>query len=94
MLRRISGSKRDEVQEEWRKLHIEEISDLYCSQSIVWVMKSRRMKWFEHVAQMGARRVAYRILVVNLRRGDQLEDGSADGSTTLSWRSCFFHREL
>jgi len=94
VLRRISGSKGAEVREEWRKLHIEEISDLYCSQNFVRVMKSRRMRWFEHVAQTGARKVVFRILVVNLRHGNQLEDRGVDGSTILSWSSCFLHREL
>jgi hypothetical protein len=45
VLRRIFGSKRDEVTGEWRKLHNEELHDLYCSPDIVRVMKSRRMRW-------------------------------------------------
>jgi hypothetical protein len=53
MLRRIFGPKRDEVTEEWRKLRSEELNDLYCSPNIVWVIKSRRMWWVEHVARMG-----------------------------------------
>ena len=44
VLRRIFGSKRDEVTGEWRKLHNEELSDLYCSPIIVWVIQSRRMR--------------------------------------------------
>jgi len=51
------------LQAEWRKLHIEEPEDLYCSPYIVRVIKSRRMRWVEHVARMGERRGAYRILV-------------------------------
>jgi hypothetical protein len=53
VLRRKFGPKRDEVTGEWRKLHNEELSDLYCSASIVRVMKSRRMRWVGHVARMG-----------------------------------------
>jgi hypothetical protein len=49
VLGRIFGSKRDEVTEEWRKLHKEEHNDLYCSQNIVQVTKSRRMQWTRSV---------------------------------------------
>jgi len=52
VLWRIFGPKRDEVTGEWRKLHNEELNDLYLSQSIVRVIKSRRMKWAGHVAGM------------------------------------------
>ena len=63
VLRRIFGSKRDEVTGEWRKQHNEELNDLYSLPSIVRVIKSRRMRWAGHVARMGQRRGAYRILV-------------------------------
>jgi len=53
VLRRIFGPKRDEVTGEWRKLHNEELNDLYCSPNIVRVIKSRRMRWAGHVARMG-----------------------------------------
>ena len=55
VLRRIFGPKRDEVKREWGKLHNEELNDLYCSPNIVQVIKSRRMRWVEHVALMGSR---------------------------------------
>jgi len=48
---------------EWRKLHNEELNDLYASPNIVLVIKSRRMRWGEHVARMGERRGVYRALV-------------------------------
>jgi len=62
-LRRIFGSKRDEITEEWRKLHNEELNDLYCSANIIRVVKSRRMRWAGHVARVGLRRGAYRFMV-------------------------------
>ena len=55
MLRRIFGPKREEVTGEWRKLHNEELNDLYSSPNIVRVVKSRIMRWAEHVARMGER---------------------------------------
>ena len=60
--RRIFGPKRDEVTEEWRKLHNEEPNELYCSPNIVRVIKSR-MRWARHIARMGERRGVYRVLV-------------------------------
>jgi hypothetical protein len=62
LLRRI-GPEREEVRGEWRKIHNEELNDLYCSLNIVRVIKSRRMRWAGHVARMGERRGAYRIFV-------------------------------
>jgi len=63
VLRRIFGPRRDEVTGEWRRLHNEELNDLYSSPNIVPVIKSRRMRWAGHVARMGEERGAYRILV-------------------------------
>ena len=62
VLRRVFGSKTNEVTGEWRKLHNEELNDLYCSQNIVRVIKWRRMRWAGHVARMCGRGV-YRFLV-------------------------------
>jgi len=59
----IFGSKRDEVTREWGKLHNEELNDLYFSENIIGMIKSRRMRWAGHVALMGERSVAYRVLV-------------------------------
>jgi hypothetical protein len=63
ILRKIFGLKRDEVIGGWRKLHNEELHNLYCSPSIIRIIKSRRIRWAGHVARMGAKRNAYRILV-------------------------------
>jgi hypothetical protein len=56
-LMRIFGPKRDEVTGKWRKLHNEQLHDLYSSSTILRVIKSRRMRWEGHVARMGDRRV-------------------------------------
>ena len=63
VLRRVFGPKRDEVTGEWRKLHNEELSDLYSLPNIVRVVKSRRMRWAGHVARMGEERGVHRVLV-------------------------------
>jgi hypothetical protein len=63
MLRRIFGSRRDEVTGEGRKLHNEELHDLYSSPSIIRIMKLRRVRWAGHVARMGAKRNVYRLFM-------------------------------
>jgi hypothetical protein len=63
VLRRIFGPKRDEVTGGWRKLHNEELHNFYSSPCIIRMIKSRRMRWKGHVARMGDKRNAYRILV-------------------------------
>jgi hypothetical protein len=63
MLRRVFGPKRDEVTGECRKLHNEELSDLYSLPNIARVVKSRRMRWAGHVARMGEGRDVHRVLV-------------------------------
>jgi hypothetical protein len=60
VLRRIFEPKRDEVKGEWRKLHNEELRDLYSSPSIIRIIKPRRMRWTSHVARMGKNRNPYR----------------------------------
>jgi len=63
VLRRMFWPKRDEVTEEWRRLHNEELNDLYSSPNIVRVIKSKRMRWAGHAARMGEERGVYRVLV-------------------------------
>jgi hypothetical protein len=63
VLRRIFGLKRDEVTGEWRKLHNEELRDMYSSRSIIRMIKYRRMRWAGHVARMGEKWNTYRLLV-------------------------------
>jgi len=62
-MRRIFGPNRGGLTGEWRKLHNEELNDLYCLLNIVWVIKSRRMREAGHVARMGERRDVYSVLV-------------------------------
>ena len=64
VLRRIFGSRRDDVTGKWRRLHNEELNDLYCSPNIVRVIKSRRVRWAGHVARMGEERAVYKGLGV------------------------------
>jgi len=63
VLRRIFGPRKDEVMGEWRRLHNEELNDLYSSPNIVRVIKSRRMRCAGHVARMGEERGVYRVLM-------------------------------
>jgi hypothetical protein len=62
-MRRIFGPKRDEMTGDWRKLHNEELHNLYSSPNIIRMIKSRRMKWAWHVARVVGKRNAFRILV-------------------------------
>jgi hypothetical protein len=65
MLMKIFEPKREEMTGEWRKLHNEELLDLYFSPSIIRIIKSKRMRWAGHVARIGEKRNAYRLLVGN-----------------------------
>jgi len=83
VLRRIFGPKRDEVTREWRKLHNEEQNNLCSTSKLVRVIKSRRMIWAEHVALLGEKRGAYRLLWENVRERDHLGDPGIDGRMIL-----------
>jgi hypothetical protein len=63
VLRRIFGNKREEMTGGWRRLHNEELHNLYASQNIIKVIKSRKMRWVGHVARIGEMRNVYNILV-------------------------------
>jgi hypothetical protein len=63
VLKRIFGPKRDKVTGEWRKLHNDELNNLYSSPNIVRVIKSRRMRWAGRVARMGKGKLVYRVMV-------------------------------
>ena len=83
--RRIFGAKRDEMTGEWRKLHNEELNDLYSSPIIFRGIKSRRPRCAGYVARMGERRGVYRFSVGNLRERDRLEEAGVDGKIILIW---------
>jgi hypothetical protein len=80
----VFGLKRDEVTGEWRKLHNEELNDLYCSSNIVRVVKSR-MRWAGHVACMGRGEVCTGFWWGSLRERDYLGDPEVDGRIILRW---------
>jgi hypothetical protein len=83
VLRKIFGPKRDEVVGEWRRLHNEELNDLYSSPNNIPMIKSRRMRWAGHVASMGKRRGPYRGLVGKLEGKNPLGNPGVDGRIIL-----------
>ena len=87
VLRRIFGPWRDEVTGEWRRLHNEELNDLYCSPNIVRVIKWRRMRWAGHVARMGEEMGVYRVLVGKPEGKNYWGDLGVHGLIILGWIS-------
>jgi len=79
VLGRIFGPRRDEVTGEWRRLHNEELNDLYTSPNIVQVIKLRRMRWAGHVARMGEERGVYMIFVGKPEGRNHWGDLGVDG---------------
>jgi hypothetical protein len=72
----------DEVTGEWRRLHNDELHDLYCSPNIIRASKSRKMRWVRHAARMDERRHAYRVLVQKLKRiQNHLKDLGVNGKS-------------
>jgi predicted transglutaminase-like protease len=74
VLRRIFGPKREGVTGEWRKLHSEKLHNLYLSPNIIRKIKSRRMRWVGHVADMAEERKVYKLWWESLKERDHLED--------------------
>jgi hypothetical protein len=85
VLRETFGPKRDEMTGVWRKLHNEEFRNLYSSPSIIRMIKSRRIRWVQHVAQMGDMKNAYRILVRKPKEGDHWKDQDVFEWILLQW---------
>jgi hypothetical protein len=90
VLRRIFGQKRDHVTGDWRKLHNDELHDLYSSPNIIRMIKSRRMRWAGHVARMGETRNAYRILVGKPEGNRPLGRPNVGGWTKLKWDGLYW----
>ena len=87
VLRRIFGPSSVEVKGEWRRLHSEELNDLYCSHNIVRMIKSRRMSWAGHVAHMGEERGCMGSWWRNRREGDHWGDLGVNMWIILGWIS-------
>jgi hypothetical protein len=85
VLRRIFGPKRNEVTEEWRKLHSGELHILYSSVNIIRQIKSRRMRWAGHAERMGEGRNVYRVLMGKPEGKNYLEDQDVDGRMGSKW---------
>jgi hypothetical protein len=85
MLRRIFGSKKDQVTGSWRRQHNEELHNLYSSLSIIRMLKSRRMRWAGHVAHMWYMRNACNILVGKPEGKRPLGSRSVNGRIILKW---------
>jgi hypothetical protein len=85
VLKRIFGPKRIKVTGGWRKLHNEELHNLYSSPSIIRMIKSRRIKWAGHVAQMERRRMHVEYWWESQKERDHWEDQDVDGWTILKW---------
>jgi len=83
VLGRIFGPRRDKVTGEWRRLHNEELNDLYSAPNIVRVIKSRRVRWAGHVARMGEERGCIGSWWGNRREEDHWGDLSVDGFLIL-----------
>ena len=79
------GLRGKEVTRDWRKIHNEELNDLYCSPNVIRVIKSRRMRWAGHVARMGRIEVYTGPWLGNLRIRVNLGDPDVDGSVILRW---------
>jgi hypothetical protein len=83
VLRRIFGPKRDEATGEWRRLHNEELNDLYSSPNIILLIKSRRMRWAGYIARRRRREGHRGFWWGDLRKGDHLGDPGVDGNIIL-----------
>jgi hypothetical protein len=89
VMTRIFGERRDAVTGEWRKLHSEELRDLYSSPNTIRRIKSRRMRWAEYVARMGEKMNAYVILAGKPEGNRPLGNQDIGGWIILRWIKCW-----
>jgi hypothetical protein len=87
VMSRIFGPKSEEVEGGWRRLHDEELHNLYASPNIVTTVKSMMMRWTGHVTRMGVMRNAYKITVGKSEAKSHLEDLGIDGKVILEYIS-------
>jgi hypothetical protein len=85
VLRRIFGPKGEEVAGGWRRLHHEELHNLYALRNIITVMKPRRMRWLGRVVRRGEMRNAFKFLSENVKGRHHSEDLTIDGKVILEW---------
>jgi hypothetical protein len=85
VLRKVFGPKRDEVTGEWRRLHNKEIYDLYFPPNVMWVIKSRRIRWTERVVRMGDRIRVYSVWVGKPEERNYSDDLGIDDKIILRW---------
>jgi hypothetical protein len=85
VLRKMCGSRKDEVTEGWRKLHNEELLNLYSTTNMVRMIKSRRTRWAGHAARMGSKRNAYKIWLESQKERDRYEDQDIGACIILQW---------
>jgi hypothetical protein len=79
VLRRLLGPTRDEVTGDWRKLHIEELDNMYSSPNLIRMIKSRKMRWSGHVARMGRRGMHIGYWWESQKERDHYEDQDVGG---------------
>jgi hypothetical protein len=82
--RRIFGCKRQKMAAGWRKMHNEELHNLHSSPYIIWVIKSRRMRWDMHVARMGEMKMHTIFWLENLKGKDHAENLGTEGRIILT----------
>jgi hypothetical protein len=85
VLRRIFGPMREEMGGGWKSLHNEELQSLYALASVIWVMKSRRMRGVGHVERMGRRKMHKICWLESLKVRDHLKDLDVDRKIILDW---------
>jgi hypothetical protein len=85
VLRRIFGPKRDKLTGSWRKLHNEELQNLYSSPNVINIIKSKKMRWVRREERMGKREMSTKFFSEHLKKRDRLEDIRVGWRIILKW---------